>query len=249
VTSTLAVDLPSPARVGGLLAAARPLPAGWERGVQFNGSTCLPPAPWPYCPADESPGPEPKQANAPSSVAVFEPTGIFQAVECTTKSRERAGELASEALAATADFQLGFELANGAVTGNPSFADATTTTAPDVLTALADLESGIASGLYGRLAFIHVSPGMLVYLTDACRGVHRDGRAWRSPMGNLIVASPGYVDLGSTLVATGEVYAETSVPETRVDIDRAVNQTVAYGEQVGLAAFDPCFNIAVEVTS
>lgn len=252
MTLKTAIELPSPTRVGGgLLSASRPLPPGWERGVLFNGSTCLGPASWPYCLPELSPPASPPQEKTPdtaSAVAEFEPTGIHQAVECTTFSQDRAATLATEALDVTAEYQLGLELATAVETGNPSLADASSTTAGDVVTALAAIENSIAGALYGRLGYIHVSPGMLVELLAADL-LTREGRTWRSPMGNTVVASPGYVTLGDNIHATAEVFASLSVPETRVDVDRSINQSVAYAEQIGLAAFDPCFNIAVEVTS
>jgi hypothetical protein len=251
MTLKTAIELPSPTRLGGgLLAASRPLPDGWTRGVLFNGSTCLGPASWPYClPAESPPSPGgTKLLDTASDVAEFEPTGIYQGVECTTLSQTRAATLATEALDVTAEYQLGLELATGADTENPSLADATPATAGDVVAAMAAIEDSVAGALFGRLAFIHVSPGMLTQLI-ALRLVYREGRTWRSPMGHVVVASPGYVTLGDTIHATAEVFASLSVPETRVDVDRSINQSVAYAEQVGLAAFDPCFNIAVEVTS
>lgn len=251
MTLKTAIELPSPTRVGGgLLSAARPLPNGWERGVLFNGSTCLGPASWPYCLPEESPAPSPgeKQLDTASDLAEFEPTGIYQGVECTTFSQSRAATLATEALDVTAEYQLGLELATGVETNNPNLSTATPTSVGDVVAALASIEDQVAGALFGRLAYIHVSPGMLTELV-ATDLVYREGRTWRSPMGHTVVASPGYVTLGDTIHATAEVFASLSVPETRVDVDRSINQSVAYAEQIGLAAFDPCFNIAVEVTS
>ena len=246
---TQRIDLPAPSRVGGgLLNAARPLPGGWERGVTFGGSSCLSPAPWPYCITEESPGsPGEKTPQAPGDIKVFEPTGIYQAVECTTLSRDSSEEKAREALAATADSQLGVELYDGSVTGNPSLSQAISVgAAASYAEALSLVEGAIADGLSGRLAFVHVSAATLTLLL-AEQVIWRDGRFWRTATGNLVVSSAGY-DFGA-IHATGEVFASLSPPETRVDIDRAINQAVAYAEQIGLAVFDPCFNVYSEVTS
>lgn len=245
---TTRIDLPAPSRVaGGLLSAARPLPSGWERGVTFGGSSCLAPQPWPYC-ISEDESPWEKTPNAPGDISVFEPTGIVQAVECTTLSRDSSQQKASEALAATADYQLGTELYDGAVTGNPHLTQAVSAGAggTSYASALAVIEAAIASELQGRLGFVHASYASLTRLLSES-AIWRDGRFWRTAAGNLVVTSPGY-DF-ARLYATGEVFAAVSAPETRVDIDRAVNQSVAYAEQIGLAVFDPCFNVYSEVSS
>jgi hypothetical protein len=218
--------------------------------VQFNGSTCLSPQPWPYCLNEEdSPGAFEKSPDAPSDVAQFEPTGIVQGVQCTTLRTDRASELAMESLRATADYQLGLELSTGLVTGNPSLSAGTElpVVGTGYAVALAALEQHIAENAFGRLAFVHVSPGDLTMLL-AAQAIWRDGRVWRTASGHPVVSSSGYDFIGD-LHATGEVFASVSVPETRVDIDRAINQSVAYAEQIGLAAFDPCFNIYVEVNA
>lgn len=254
MTLTTRIDLPAPTKVGGgLLGAARSLPSGWERGVQFNGSTCLAPQPWPYCLTEDSPpgSPTVKSADAPSDVASFEPTGIVQGVQCTTMRTDRAAAQAMEALAATAEYQLGLELATGVTTGNPNLSEGALVPSTGVgyADALADLEDAIAGGIFGRLGYIHVTWGDLTRLL-AAQVIWRDGRVWRTAAGNTVVTSPGYSFSGE-LHATAEVFASLSVPETRVDIDRAINQSVAYAEQIGMATFDPCFNVysIVEVSS
>lgn len=250
MTLKTAIDLPAPTRAGGgLLAASRPLPDGWERGVVFNGSTCLGPQTWPYCPSEVSPPPTVKDYDALSDVAEFSPVGIYQGVECTTFSQNRAAVAAGEALDVTAEYQLAYELATGDSTSNPSLADGLALPAAgSVIEAIAAADQAAAEGLFGRLAYVHVSPGMLVE-AFAAQVVIREGRSWRTPNGHLVVASPGYHELGSTVHVTAEVFASLSVPTSMVDIDRATNQSFAQAEQLGLAAFDPCFNVAVEVTS
>lgn len=247
MTLKTAIDLPAPTRAGGgLLSAARPLPAGWERGVLFNGSTCLGPQTWPFCPPEASPPPDVKQYDMLGDIAAFDAFGIYQGVECTNFGVERAVRSAAEAIDVTAEWQLGHELATGEATGNPSLADATNTTAADPVEALGMAEDLAAANLFGRLAFIHVAPSMLTQLTGLT-AVYREGRSWRSPNGHLVVASPGYTVLGAKIHVTPEVFASLSVPETTVGIDRSVNQNFAQAEQLGLAAFDPCFNVSVEV--
>lgn len=251
MTLKTAIELPAPRRVGGgLLSAARPLPDGWERGVQFNGSTCLGPQTWPFCPAEDSPvSPGEKVYDTLSGVAEFESFGIYQGVECTNFSQNRAATSAAEALDVTAEYQIAQELATGAQTGNPSLSAATNVVAADYVAAMAAAETYASDLLFGRLAYYHVEPGVLTELV-AAELVRLEGRAWRSPMGHTVVASPGYSgQLGLSIHVTGEVFASLGVPETMVDIDRSINQMYAQAEQIGLAAFDPCVNISVEVTS
>jgi hypothetical protein len=241
------IDLPAPSRpVGGLLSAARPLPTGWERGVTFGDAWCLAPSPWPYCLPEGSE--DSKTADGKAAPAEFEPLGLFQAVECTTMDTNQAQNDAAETLAATADWLLGAELQTGSVTGNPNLEDATpvASAATGYAAALATVDQQIALGLSGRLGFIHVTPLDLAMLVSE-QVLVRDGRTWRSPSGHTVVSSPGYT-FDETLHATPEVFASLSPLEARVDVDRAINQTVAYAEQIGLAVFPPCFNISVEVT-
>lgn len=141
---------------------------------------------------------------------------------------------------------MGRELAEGATSGNPSLADGTSAGAGSSLVdALAIAEQAAADGLYGRLAYVHVTPGDLTRLL-AAYAIWRDGRAWRTAAGNLVVASAGY-DFTGEIHVTGEVFAAVSAIDSRSDIDRAVNTVEAYSEQIGLAAFAPCFNITVTV--
>jgi hypothetical protein len=217
--------------------------------VTFGESWCLEPSPWPYCLDDVSPpfSPGEKVEGGMDAPAEFEPLGMYQAVECTTLSRDTAQENADETLQATGDWLLGRELQTGAVTGNPNLEGGTPLAAATTYAeALGALDQAIADQLSGRLGFIHVSPGDLAALLNA-EVIWRDGRTWRSAAGNTIVSSPGYSFVG-TLHATPEVFAATSPIETRVDIDRAINQVVAYAEQIGLAVFPPCFNVSVEVS-
>lgn len=242
------IDLPAPTRAaGGLLSAARPLPAGWERGVMFNGSTCLGPQTWPFCPPEASPPPEEKEYDTLSEIAEFGPLGIYQGIECTTFSVDRAATSAAEALNVTAEYQLAHELATGEATGNPSLADATPlSAASSVVEAIGAADMAAAEFLFGRLAFVHVSPGVLVEAV-AATVLLREGRSWRTPGGHMVVSSPGYHSLADVIYVTPEVFASLGVPETTVDINRAINQSFAQAEQIGLAAFDPCFNVSVEV--
>jgi hypothetical protein len=228
------------------LASARSVPAGWQRGVVFLANSCLGPQPWPYCPPELQ---DPKTFSSPGSVAEFEPFGIVVGIECTALSRESAGEHSGEVLDVVRDYQVGVELATGATSTNPSLADATPVVAgaAGIVEALATVEQQIASTVYGRLGFVHVAPADLTRLL-AAQAIWKDGVRWRTATGNVVVSSPGYHTLAGTLYATGEVYAATADREFRTDLNRADNTIHALAEEIGIAVFDPCFNISVAVT-
>ncbi len=244
------IDLPAPTRpVGGLLAAARPLPVGWERGVTFSGDWCIAPSPWPYCVGDESPPfDETKDLGVPDDITDWTPMGMFQGVECTVLSVDQAQQDAADTLEATHDWLLGHELQTGEATGNPNL-DAgvgVTTIGTGHANALATAEQYLADETNGRLGFIHVTPQDLTLLVNA-QVLVREGRGWRTAFGNVVVSSAGY-DFIDEIHVTSEVFASVSAVETRSTIDRSINRMEAYAEQIGLAVFPPCVNAFVEVT-
>lgn len=215
--------------------------------MTFRDSWCLSPSSWPYC-IDELSPPGDKEGQTPG-IGTFTPIGLFQGIECTSLSQGEAEEDASETLEATRDWRLGQVLADGGDTGNPSLADAASVASAGtgIVEALATAEGEAADGLYGRLAYVHVSWADLTRLA-AAQAITREGRSWRTAAGNVVVASAGYSGLTDSIHVTGEVFAAVSPVETRSALDRSVNTYEAYAEQIGLAVFPPCFNIVVGVT-
>jgi hypothetical protein len=67
----------------------------------------------------------------------------------------------------------------------------------------------------------------------------------RTPAGNLVVVDPGYS--GTSLYATGEVWAATQSLGTKTFTDRSDNTDRAWADRLVLALFDPCF--IAEVTT
>jgi hypothetical protein len=230
---------------GGLLRAARPIPdVGWTRGVLVNSSQCVDGLPYPYCEPTASASAKTSQES--SEVSTFIPVGIYVKVDCTTLGYGDPLKYAEQGLDVTREYVVAQEFATGTTTSNPSLADATSVgSAADAVAALALLENEIADETQGRLAYIHVSPGNGVLLSEVLR---YDAGRWYTPSGNLVVISPGYHDL-TDLHATGEVYAETSSTATLDDVDRSFNTRFATAEESGLAVFDPCFNISVGTES
>jgi hypothetical protein len=213
--------------------------------VQFASEVCLIAGSHQFCPT--SPGEKQLQG---TDIAEFDPLGVEVSVVCTTLSDTERLDRAATALSVVAEFNVGAELATGAVTGNPSLADATASgSAATAAEALAILEGLIASNLRGHLAWVHVAPSRLTELV-AADVVHMDlvGN-WRTATGHLVVASPGYeTALADELVATPEVFADLGGRESIQVVDWTDNRHLAVHEAPALAVFDPCFNVSVSIT-
>lgn len=256
MTLTRGVILPSATAVGGgILAQARPLPDGWESGVDFATEACLIAGEHLFCP--DSPTAKQFQSTA---LAEFKAYGVEISVVCTTLGGERARTereaRAFQALGVVEEFSVGFVLATGLTqagqdTGNPSLADASSGgSAADEVAALALLEDNIATNLHGHLAWVHVTPATLVELA-ACSAIYLDDLgSWRTPSGHLVVTSPGYVgNIDGELVATTEVFAAVGEIDLVRTVDRTDNRYLAVHEAPALAVFDPCYMVSVSVVT
>lgn len=247
---------PSGRPVGGLLSAARDIPAGdWWRGVTFSSGQCLVPQTVGTC----TDGEVSKTLQDLSDVASFDAFSVLQALRCTTMGQSELGPYVNASLDVTREFAVARELLTGTASGNPSLADATTLNSAsitDAESALACLDQHAATELSGRLAFIHASPLLAVHLYNV--GMFQDGRLWRTPLGNIVVVSAGYDGRAPAtpsvapsegdpqyLYATGEVYAEVGQRETLNAVERGQNSLQAIAEDAAIAVFDPCFNVAV----
>lgn len=223
------------ARPGGLLAAARSLEDGWERGLDvFVGALNSPDrvAPCAVGSGETDPGGE---------VARFEPVLVRQGIHCSALGRPDVASKARQVVSTTLSWAVSQELFDGAATGNPSLSDATSLgTVTDLLDAIARLEDAAEQALTGRLAFIHVPVGLSAYLKFK---VGDDGMI-RTNAGNVIVIHGS----GNTVYATGEVFAAASTVEAREYTDRAVNRTDGWADALALAVFDPAFNVSVTIT-
>lgn len=240
------VTLPSASAVGGgVLAQARPLPDGWERGVEFATETCLIAGSHQFCPA--SPGEKSFQG---TDLAEFDAFGVEVSVACTTLTPfdERLAQ-ARAALGVVAEFDVGAELATGTVTGNPNLGDAVSVgSAGFSKDALALVEGAIATNLRGDLAWVHVAPLRLTELLSEQAIWMDDMGAWRTATGNLVVSSPGYeTALADEIVATPEVFADLGDVDLIRTTDRADNRHMAVHEAPALAVFDPCFVVSASI--
>lgn len=239
------ITLPAPNPVeGGLLSAARPIEDGsWVRGLIVNSSQCIEGLPYPFCNRTSEGEPVDKETQRPGDGDTFEPVGITVTVDCSTLGGDPQ-KFAEQGLDLLREYTIATELAAGTVTANPALADASGVgSGVGAKEALAVLEDEIALVAQGRQAFVHVSPGNMVRIEGALRWT---GTRWLTPNGNVVVSSPGYTTL-TDLHATGEVFTGVGGRANLSSIDRNVNTRYVTAEELGIAVFDPCFNIAVSI--
>lgn len=262
------VELDQPTAVGGLLAASRPLPVGWERGISFRDPSCLPATVMGECPS----GSNLKPPYRPDT-ATFRPVTAIQAVECSTFGSTDGWipRMAGAELDRTRDDALARELLTGAASRRDAGPDsdpnpALVNTAVDLgdeaasLTiALGCLEKAILEANGGRGAVLFL-PVEVVYAAADIGLLWRDGARWRTVMGSLVLASAAYdgrapvadgtgaaPDAGDTLYVYGttSVWASTGRRDTLTDVNRAVNDATSRAEEIALVAFSPCATFAV----
>ena len=239
---------------GGILDSAETLPEGWERGIRFRTIGCVPPELLGVCEVGDPDDVRP-------SAAEFRPAWIRQNAVCALMSQVGTVNLAMNRLEATTEWGMGRMLATGGGTEvelngpNPSFLDATVVTAvadDDVVAAVSCLEQAVADTGYGAAAVLHAPFRAAAFL----RNSHLlDPETRLSPAGMPWIISPGYpVDddgVTVTLWATGPVWAgvDESYTLAQADaqgrtVDFRTNLDAAYTQRLGLAAFDPCLNLA-----
>ncbi len=245
------VALPQGRRLrGGILDMADALPNGWELGIRFRTIGCVPPEVIGICDVGD---PE----NARPSSAEFQPAFIRQNAACALMSQVGTTDLALNRLEATTEWGLGQMLATGIGGTNPSLADATlihAAAAGDAVDAMSCLEQAVADTGYGAAAVLHTSYRGAAYLATnhIVDRYSEDGWAY-SPTGLPIIISSGYPAETDTVTiwATGPVWASVEGMYVLRDsqtgqrpVDWQTNTDAAYTQRLGLAAFDPCLNLA-----
>jgi hypothetical protein len=236
MTITTDLVLTPSARPGGLLSVTRPLSAGWTRGVDVLIGSVLSPELVGPC-VDSSGEPQP-----PGEVVRFVPVQIRQGVYCSTLGSPDVEGYAETAVTSTIEFSLSSELVSGTATSNASLSDADSLGSfSDACDALAALEDATWTGLYGRQGVIHIPVGLADCLGDS---VYRSGSTWRTVAGSLVAIH----GTGSTMYATGEVWAAWQRAGTNSYVNRAVNTAEAWADALGLIVFDPAFNVSATVT-
>lgn len=239
--ATVAVPLPE-SLPGGLLASSQRLDGPWQRGVEFTTSACIPGNLYPFCAAE----PTEKEVGTANTGADFESVGTYVVVNCSTLGRVDR-EFAAQALAIQAETQLALELATGTVTSNEALADGTDVGSGTThVEALALLENELADLLGNVRGTIHMSPGDLTILYAAGAIIQNLGGGFTTANGHVVIASPGYTGL-TALHGTGPVYANHQTDIVLEDVERSQNTLTVRAEGIGIAAFDPCANIYVEI--
>lgn len=249
------VALPQGARLrGGILDSAEPLPEGWRQGIRFRTIGCSPPKVLGVCEVGDPTDMRPSSAE-------FRPAFIRQNAACALMSQVGTTDLALNRSEATVEWALGRMLATGEGTAvgangpNPSFLDATYVTQvadDDVIAAVSCLEQAVADTGYGAAAVLH-APFRAAAFLRANHLITDDTRL--SPAGMPWVISPGYpIDddgVTITLWATGPVWADVEEGYVLIDpqtgqrpVGWQTNTDAAYVNRLGLAAFDPCLNLA-----
>lgn len=238
---------PSPeALPGGLLNSAIELGGSWQRGVVFQTPVCVTGHLWPFCGTSSSGAPEAKETGDTNEGAEFESVGTYAVVDCSTLGGVDP-EFARAGLRIQAETQLAAELAAGATTGNPALADATSIgSSADAVEALSLLEGGLADVIGNVRGTVHVSPQVLTLLY--AEGAVRENLngTFNTPNGHVLIASPGYADL-TGIHGTGPVYANHEPAVLLQDVERSQNTLTVRAEGIGIAAFDPCANIVVDL--
>lgn len=258
MTGTLVnpVELDQSARHrGGILASALPLPEGWTRGIAVNLYGCGEPIVRDKCvtAVDEPHRP---------GVAEYAPFPIEQGSTCSTLTDIDHEARARDRLDATTEWALGQQLALDVVgTGNPSFADAillgtTATETPysSVVAAVACLEQAAADAGFGARWVLHSSVRGAAYLAYHGRGLAEfdPSGQLRSPAGAPVIISPGYPSEGASentvrYWVTGSVWAGVSAVDVHSGTpDFRRNSLDGWAMRVGLVAFDPCINFAID---
>lgn len=245
------VELPQGRRLrGGLLANAETLPSGWENGIAFRTVACAPPVILAPCEvADGTP--------SRPSVAEFLPVYVRQGAACSTIPQVGLVNMALNRLEGTIEWAAGYALATGALSQNPSFADADPVAdfsgledpALAAAAAVSCLEQAVADLGFGADAVLHAPFKANAWLS--AMNLNVDGY---SPSGLRWITSPGYPTVNDGTVsiwATGPVWAGVSSEEVIVDpqtgkplTDHLTNLQESWAQRLVLSAFDPCLNLS-----
>jgi hypothetical protein len=246
VTLPEVVEVDQSRRIGGgLLDVALPAPDGWERGLAIPFYGCGAPEVSDGCVAFED---EPAQ----TAVATFAPFQIRQGSRCSTLSRLNQADFAQQRLDASSEYALGQQLSENSagLADTPTLADALvlgTVADSDFVTAVGCLEQAAADAGFGSDWFLHGPPRAAAYLKDA--SLLSGDRM--SPAGMPWVISSGYQPQAATTVrlwATGPVWVGLSEAQILDDPDWRRNSDIAWALRTGIAVFDPCINVAIDVT-
>lgn len=210
------------------------------------------------------------------------PFVVYATDECSAMTRGREWESrVRRRLEATKSYLIGREFWDGQLAIDDDDAadtylaapgsDVVTTAAASPLVALACVEAGLASHLYGAKGMIHMPAQLLAHFAGA-QVVRLSGNTWVSPLGHTVVPEAGYSGNGPNtagsppttdpagasqwIYGTGQVRIRTGAvttvsPENAADLpavmDWRVNTILAYAYQPVLVEWDTCGLVAAEV--
>lgn len=232
--AAIAVVLQPEPRPNGLVSVLRPLPDGWERGVDVMVRSTPEPVRIGPCATGDS---DPEFDGTP---AVFQPVVIRQGVICSLLGRPDTQGVSRAAALVAAGWALSEELYDGAGTSNPGLVSEAVDVGPGVTLAdsIALLEDAAEQGLHGALAVIHVPVGLAAYLGDIVDFASEQDPQ-RGPLrtiaGNLIAVH----GTGNTVYASGEVWGMIGSPDVRRYDNVRVNSSEAWADIAAIAVFDP----------
>ena len=233
---TAGIDLPSGGAgwPSGFLSTGRPLPAGWETGIEFRAIGCAEPVVSAQCATFSD---VPTEVGAPVK---FAPFTIRQSAICSTLSGRFDG-LAADRLAYSTEWALGNELATGTVTGNPALADADVVDGSGGDNALACLLGAAADAGFGTPFTLHVNMRALPAIT----GLGFDRTNWL----DAIIVSPGYPNTEAQVWVTGPVFRAVTTPVQLDDVDHRRNSFEDWAQREAIVAFDPCLNLSAVINA
>ena len=254
---TTPVIWPAPPRpTEGVLAIARALPDGWQRGIQFQSNGCIDPvAPIYGCEQTPKPGVR------PGDEATFAPFVDVLAVECSALSAGGIEQASLDGLAAVREWTVGQVLwsgGGGAFTESPNLLGVDTPggTWDTATGAIAAAEQRWAVGANGRVGVLHLPPAVATYAI-AEGAITRDNGRWRSPTGHAVSISTGYTDTvtigagtitGPVIISHAVHHGFESMGKPLFDVERTQNTVTARAEELHLVAFDPCLVVSEIVT-
>lgn len=232
--AAISVVLQPEPRPNSLVSVLRPLPDGWERGVDVMVRSTPEPVRIGPCAVGDS---DPEFGGTP---ALFQPVVIRQGVLCSLLGRPDTDAISRSAARVAAGWALSEELYDGAGTTNPSLTSEATDIgdSPSVTEAIALLEVYADQGLHGGLAVIHVPLRWAAYL-DGITNYASQEDPQRGPLrtlaGNLIAIHGE----GNTIYASGEIWGEIGSADTRHYDNPRVNTSEAWADLAAIAVFDP----------
>jgi len=258
----------------------------WLSGIAFGPEPCGPP-PQPYwwsCPQGDGGTPQQvfgalengidtKQVPAPESIVHYQPYDVWLGIRCGNMAI-RSGEYQTKARQAMDAFQSALietELWTGAIAQAAGFpndylenspTELNSGTAAPIISALGEMEQGLAECQPGQIGVIHAQPRVVnAWIAYNLVQAEASGRRLRTQLGTIVVPGGGYPGTGNGVaspgVASSYIYGTgmvrvylgdiATIPEGGIEVDRATNDQVIRVERTVAAVWDECCQLAIEV--